>query len=361
MITTLVQPDAAILGDNVAEGACVLVRDGFIVGVGDFARDEADRVQRVEGLLLPGLIDLQVNGAGAHGVEEATVNALDAIARQVWAGGAVAFLPTLITASIDVLCVRLAAVAAWIVGRSERDEHADPVGIHLEGPFLEAVGAHDEAWFCDPTPDRVDALLEAAAGQLALVTLAPGRVGAPAAVAQLRAAGVAIALGHASSAAQFDACVESGASLVTHLFNAMGPLHHRAPGLAGRALDEPRLRCSVIADGIHVHPIMLRNAYRCLGSERTVLVTDSVADAGTRDGAVRDAAGQLAGSTLTMAEAACRWLRMVPSAGPVALARVAASNPADLLGRRDCGDLSKGRRAWFTVLRPDGAMVSLRG
>jgi N-acetylglucosamine-6-phosphate deacetylase len=206
------------------------------------------------------------------------------------------------------------------------------------------------------------------------VTLAPGRAGAAAAVARLRRAGVAVALGHGRRTDELEACVSAGAQLVTHLFNAMGPLHHREPGLAGHALDDARLSCSLIPDGVHVHAAMLRNAYRCLGPERTILVTDSVAAAGMPDGnyqlagatvrlqggVVRDSEGHLAGSALTMADAARGWLRMVDEADACSLARVASTNPARIAGAASLGEIAPGRAAAFCVLAPDGELRSLR-
>lgn len=326
-----------------------------------------------DGLLLPGFIDLQVNGGGGRDVGEATPAALQAVADACWAGGTVAFLPTLITAPFDVLCDRLARVAAWI--DDWRGTGAEPLGIHLEGPFLEVAGAHDESLFLDPTPGRIDALLAAARGRLALVTLAPGRRGAPDAVARLRAAGVAVALGHARSTEQLDACVSAGATLVTHLFNAMGPMHHRDPGLAILALDDPRLSCSLICDGAHVHPAVVRTAFAALGPARTVLVTDAAAPAGCPDGSyrlgdqdviaragiVRRPDGTLAGSALTMAHAA-RHFRTVLGhrCGPWTLAQVASTNAARILGRTDRGRLVAGARAEGTILHADGTCTAWR-
>jgi N-acetylglucosamine-6-phosphate deacetylase len=368
--TIVLLPDTVVLDEAIAAGVAVEVCDGVIARVGR-ADVGSDGVRRIAGTLLPGPIDLQCNGAGGRCVDEASADALDAIARAVWAGGAAAFLPTLITAPFASLVQRVAAVASWIE-RAPRDG-ARPLGIHVEGPFLEVAGTHASEHFLDPTRARVDALLDAARGHLRLVTLAPGRPGAADAIARLREAGVAVALSHAATADGVAACVAAGASLVTHLFNAMGTLHHRAPGLAGVALDEPRLSCSLIPDGVHVADVMVRNAYRCLGPERTILVTDSVAAAGMADGeyvfggqvirarggVVRDAADRLAGSALTMRAAAQGFLRMVPQAGVWSLARVTAANPARILGCRELGRIAPGCRASFAVIDARGELQCL--
>lgn len=334
---------------------------------------DAQAAAEVDALLLPGFIDLQVNGGGGRDVAEATAEALDAVADATWRGGAVAFLPTLTTAPWADLLDQVQRVAVWI--DTWRGQGAEPLGLHVEGPFLEVAGAHDASAFLDPTPARVDALLAAARGRLALLTLAPGRPGAPAAVARLRAARVAVALGHAASPHQLDACAEAGAQLVTHLFNAMGPLHHRDPGVAGLALDDARLTCSLICDGVHVHPAMVRNAFAVLGPDRTLLVSDAVAAAGrpdgtfrlgaheviARDGSVRRADGTLAGSALTMSEAVRRFAAFLgPRCGPWTLGRVAATNPARLLGREDVGSIAPGMRACFTLRHADGSHTARR-
>jgi N-acetylglucosamine-6-phosphate deacetylase len=362
--------DRAVLPDHVTVGARVVCADGRVQRIDTQAGGAG--AGRLRGTLLPGLVDLQVNGAGGHSVDEATGAALDAIARAVWDGGAVAFLPTLITAPWERLLAQVDAVARWCA--TWRDVGAEPLGLHVEGPFLEVGGAHDPACFVDPTPQRIDALLAAARGRLRLVTLASSRPGAADAVRRLRAAGVAVALGHVAATAGFADCVAAGAGMVTHLFNAMGPLHHREPGIAGLALDDARLAAGLIADGAHVHEAMLRNALRILGPDRMVLVTDAVAAAGMPDGeftlqgmrvrsqagVVRDARGVLAGSALTMAQAARNFLRFCPEAGIWTLARVAATNAARLLAADDYGVLAPGRRAAFTLLGDDGAAHCVR-
>lgn len=362
--------DRAVLPHAVLAGTRVAAIDGRIVAIDHVAGGAA--ATRLRGTLLPGFVDLQVNGAGGRSVDEGTPEALDTVARAVWQGGAVAFLPTLITAPWPVLLQQVAAVAQWIDGWS--GQGAEPLGLHLEGPFLQAPGAHDAACFVDPTPQRLHELLAAARGRLRLVTLAHARPGAAEAVATLTAAGVAVALGHCDLAAGFTACVDAGARSVTHLFNVMGKLHHRDLATAALALDDERVRCPLIVDGVHVHPAMVRNAFRMLGPDRFVLVSDAVGAAGmpdgdytlsgsrvaARDGVVRDDRGNLAGSALTMALAARNFLRFVPSAGVWTLAKAAAGNPAATIGADGYGALAIGRRAAFTLLGDDGAFTCLR-
>ena len=293
------------------------------------------------------------------------------MADAVAAGGAVAFLPTLITAPWEILRERTRRVADWVArrGSSPRPGAAVPLGIHLEGPFLEVGGAHDTDHFCDPTPEAIAALLGDAQGLLRLVTLAPGRPGAVAAVAQLREARVAVSFGHADEVDGLASCVRAGATMATHLFNAMSPLHHRDLGVVGAVLDNPELSASLVVDGAHVDPAVVRTAWRALGVDRTILVTDAVAAAGMPDGnyrlgeielaleggVVRDPAGRLAGSALTMGAAVDNLQRFVPAVGDWAAARAAAWNPAAAIGAGEFGGLETGRRAVFSLRGRDGA------
>jgi N-acetylglucosamine-6-phosphate deacetylase len=362
--------ERAVLPETVLVGCRIAVHGGVVTAVEPAAR--AGGAGRYDGTLLPGFVDLQVNGAGGRSVDEATAEALDTVAETVWRGGAVAFLPTLITAPWPRLLEQVAAVSRWIGSWSGRG--AEPLGLHVEGPFLDAPGVHDAQCFLDPTPERVDALLAAAQGRLRLCTLSCSRKGAPAAVARLRAAGVAVALGHAASAHGLTECVGAGAGLVAHLFNAMGAMHHREPGLAGLALDHETLVCPMIVDGAHVHPAMVRNAFRILGPDRMALVTDSVAAAGMpegkyrlagievqlQQGVVRDGQGRLAGSALTMALAAQNFLRIVPRAGRWTLARAASTNPARAIGASAYGRIAPGCKAAFALLGDDGSCRAVR-
>ncbi len=362
--------DCAVLPHVVQSGSHITAVDGRIVAIDQIAAGPGAR--RLRGTLLPGFVDLQVNGAGGRSVDEATPDALDAVAEAVWRGGAVAFLPTLITAPWDRLLAQVDAVARWC--ETWRSVGAEPLGLHLEGPFLEAPGAHDAKCFVDPSPERVRELLAASRSRLRLVTLGNARAGAAAAVKLLVQHGIMCALGHCDRTEGFAACVDAGAAAVTHLFNVMGPMHHRDVGVAGLALDDERVACSLIVDGVHVHPVMLRNAFRILGPDRTVLVTDAVAAAGmpdgdyklsgmrvhARDGVVRDTAGRLAGSALTMGLAARNFLKFVPQAGAWTLARVASTNPARLAVAVDHGGIAVGKRAAFTLLGDDASVTCVR-
>ncbi len=352
--------------------------DGVVQAIHLNRSDQARKATHVEGTLLPGFVDLQVNGAGGRSVQEATPEALDEVARVSALHGGIAFLPTLITAPFDDLLKQVRGVADWIEARvaNPLENAATPLGMHVEGPFLVTPGAHPPECLVDPTLSRIEALLEAGRGRIRLVTLAPSREGAAEAVARLREADVCVSLGHGAGTSGIAACVAAGAAKVTHLFNAMGPWNHRDPGLVGTVLDSQALSCGLIADGIHVHETWVRLAARLLGPERLVLVTDCASAMGMpdgdyqlsdmtvtlRDGAVRDKDGTLAGSALTMYQAAENYLRWVPEADAASLARTASWNPAALIGAQDrFGAIRVGSAARFALLRPDSSVTSVTG
>ncbi len=368
MTTHLLQPERIVLPDAIAVGALVEVVDGIIRDI-RFEKDPSAR--QIPGTLLPGLIDLQVNGAGGRSVQEASTEALDHIAQCVGEHGASAFLPTLITEEWSALLAQVRCVAQWI--ENYRGAGATPLGIHVEGPFLINAGAHDPAWLIDPTSERIRELLDAGAGKIRLVTLAPGRAGAPAAVAALCEAGVTVSLGHGTGQQGISECVAAGATMATHLFNAMGNSDHREPGMAHTLMETQEVSCSLIPDGHHVHPILVRQALKLIGVARCILITDSVSATGMPDGeyvlgqlpvtlqngTVRNADGTLAGAALTMAEAANRFLSMVPDASAWCLGQVASRNPAQCIAAKNWGVLEPGRRAEFALLQENGSLTRI--
>jgi N-acetylglucosamine-6-phosphate deacetylase len=274
------------------------------------------------------------------------------------AQGVTAWCPTLVTAPLDRFDAPLARIAAR---RASATAGPEILGAHLEGPFLGgAPGAHrrehvialDLPWLADLPP------------VVRVVTLAPELAGAAEAIRLLVDRGILVSLGHSTATLEEATTgADAGARLVTHLFNGMGPLHHRTPGLLGAALADDRLTPSLIADGVHVHVAALRAAARAKGPGGWVLVTDAVAwrdgrlEAGGErrvaivDGAPRLANGTIAGSSLTM-DAAVR--RMVGEAGiPLEdVVAAASTTPARLLGRSDLGRLAVGARADLVLLTP---------
>jgi N-acetylglucosamine-6-phosphate deacetylase len=302
-------------------------------------------------VLVPGFVDLQVNGIGAVDVAAATEAHWSALDEALLAQGVTTWCPTIVTAPLDELEASLAGIAA----AAARDGGGRPeiAGAHLEGPFLAVHGAHRPEFVRDVV-DRH--WLENLGDALRIVTLAPELPGAVAAIAALSARGVLVSLGHSACTAEVAReATEAGARLVTHLGNAMGPLHQRAPGLLGAALADDRLSVSVIADLVHTHPVFVAMAFAAKSAQGVALVTDAVATTpgSASPGPPRLADGTLAGSVLTMERAVSN----VVGPGGVSLAhavQAAATTPARLLGLDDRGALAPGRRADLVALEAKG-------
>ena len=362
-------PDVLVLPEGVHNDLAVRVSEGRVEGIASPDSWPGDPHVNLNGTLLPGALDLQVNGAGGRSVDEASSEALDLVARVVLEGGATSFLPTLISAPFEELLDQVRGVASWISGWSGAG--ARPLGMHVEGPFLEVPGAHPPGSLVDPTPERVDALLSAAGEHLTLVTLAPERAGALDATRRLTAAGTRVSIGHAADPAQLAACVDAGANLATHLFNVMSPIHHRDASVALAVMDDPRLTCGLVGDGHHVSPAAMRLAWRSLGRERLALVTDCAPPAGAGDGefdlgsvrvraeggVVRDGAGRLAGSAALMRDVVRGFGEAVPGLDGSDWAHLCSVTPAAAIGLK--AGIKVGSSARFSLLGPEGVLQAV--
>jgi N-acetylglucosamine-6-phosphate deacetylase len=269
----IVTPLGVIAGEvEVADGAIVAVVER---GVTPGACDLGDR------WLVPGFIDGHLHGGAGAQCNSSDPDEIAAVARFHAAHGTTSMLATMVAAPVGELVGALRAVSR----ASSVDGGATVLGAHLEGPFLNPrrPGAMDAGSFVDCSGSVLARLLDA--GGVRMMTLAPELPGALPLIAQLAGAGVIASLGHSeASDAVVRRAVSAGARSVTHLFNAMGPLHHRAPGLAGAALDLSALSCELICDGLHVSAPVMRIAVRAAGTARIRLVTDAMAGAGMPDG-----------------------------------------------------------------------------
>src|SRR2546423_11814027 len=239
------------------------------VGRGDPPSRPDDEVVAAPGeIIAPGFIDLQVNGYAGHDAA-AGAEAVAALSDALPATGVTAFLPTLISAPVEV-----GAAFAAAVGAAAEAQGARVLGAHIEGPFLNPSfrGAHLRAHLAEPTPENVD-IIEAARPRL--VTLAPELPGALAAAERFHRAGIVVAAGH--TGADFEQgrkAIAAGVRFATHIYNAMPPVHHRRPGIALALLLDPRVTTGVIADGEHVHPSVCEQLFRVKGASRIALTTD---------------------------------------------------------------------------------------
>ena len=352
-------------GDLLLEGGRIAAR----LGTGERAGSDARNLDLAGSRLAPGFIDLHFHGALAFRDASDFEVVLDDAARSLMRHGTTAFLATTVAWPAPELAARVTRLAAVLDGHSARA--ASPIGIHLEGPWIRsgAAGAQPRAAIRPFDPAEGEEILARGEGWVRMVTLAPEVEGVAVLEAALGRRGIAIALGHSlADADQVLAAIDRGARHVTHLFNAMGPMHQRAPGLAGVALGEERLTCDLICDGVHVHPAMVRLAARAKG-DRLILITDRVDPPGGEsegfgsgpvrdDGtAIRMTDGNLAGSRLTL-DAAVRRLR--EAAGLTLLEAVAACTlrPARVLGiESERGTLRPGARADFALLDDEGRVL----
>jgi len=349
MTSTTIAASTVVTPDGLLEPGEVVIDAGRITAVRPARGVAPDRI------LAPGFIDLQVNGHDDVNCASATGDAWERMDALLIAQGVTAWCPTLVTAPLERFAAPLERIAV-AAARPPGANRPAILGAHLEGPFLGgAPGAHP--------PDLLRPLdldwLAALPPIVRVVTIAPELAGAAAATRLLVQRGVLVSLGHSTATLdEAEACATAGARLVTHLFNGMGPLHHRVAGLAVAALSDTRLTPSLIADAIHVHPAMLGIAARAKGPGGWVLVTDAVAWRDGRiaegrvelvDGAPRLGDGTLAGSALTM-DAAIR--RMVVECGiPLEDTIAAASTtPARLMGDAGRGRIAPGARADLVAL-----------
>ena len=310
--------------------------------------------------LAPGFVDLQVNGSFGVDVIKHP-GSLDRLSEKLLSTGTTSYLPTVISLPLESYPALLPRISPGAKAGAE------PLGLHLEGPFINPAkrGAHPEVNVSHPDAGALRAMLDLTL--VRMVTLAPEMPGAGDLVPVASERGAVVSLGH--SDATFEealAALDSGVRSVTHLFNAMSPMHHRDPGVPGAALIHREAVCGIIADGRHVHPGMVRLAYEKLGADRLFLVTDAMSAAGMDagdyslgdhrvrmgDGVPRLEDGTIAGSVLLMDEALRNVLAFTGCSLPEAV-RMAATTPANLLGEDLKGRLAPGSDADVVVLSPD--------
>jgi len=368
----------AITPQEEIRDAMVIVEGEKIAAVG--SREEvavpadARLVEASGDTLIPGFVDLHVHGAGGHDVMEATPEALDAAAETLARGGTTSFLATTVTAAPERICASAAGIAKYAKerknGQHAPSARAEVVGIHFEGPFISAArrGVHPREWIAAPSAELFGRMLEAAGGLARILTLAPEAPGGLELVKDAQDSGLVVSMGHTDATyEQAMAAIEHGASHAAHVFNAMRPFSHRDTGVLGAVFTSPRVTAELIADGVHVDAAAIKLLLKAKGPEKVILVSDGTAATGMGDGryrlgdfevevkggAVRNAEGKLAGSTLTLDRA----LRNITDLGVrmVNAVRMLTLQPAQLLGiEKRKGSLMAGADADLVLL--DGKM-----
>ncbi|WP_019355152.1 N-acetylglucosamine-6-phosphate deacetylase [Streptomyces sp. AA1529] len=360
-----------VVPEGVRENGSVVVEGRTLAGIGPGGPAGADApgtpAPAAETLdlgghwIVPGFVDLHVHGGGgasfSAGSQEESLTAI----RTHRAHGTTTMAASTVTGDLDDLCRQAASL-------SELAEQGDLAGVHFEGPFISCNrrGAHDESLLRDPDPGDVRKLLDAARGRAVMMTLAPERPGGLDSVRLLADSGVIAAIGHTDGDYEGTReAVDAGATVATHLFNAMPPLGHRQPGPIAALLEDDRVTVELINDGTHLHPAVLGLAFEAAGPGRVAFITDAMGAAGMGDGryplgglevVVRDGVARLvegdsiAGSTLTLDQAFKRAVTVdrLPVADAV---QALSANPARLLGVADrTGSLEPGKLADLVVL-----------
>lgn len=376
--TLMLRRARLVLPDRIAENASLLIEGGRIARL--LARDQsarADETLDLEGLaLLPGFIDVHIHGAVGVDTTEATAADLGRVARFLVEHGVTAWLPTLVPAPDEDYRRAISAIHRLMTEQDERaakgDVAARALGVHYEGPFVNVAqcGALRTQYFRTYAErsdlDSLPTIGEP--GAVHMTTVAPEIEGGIELVRELRRRRWVIAIGHTrADVCTLDRACEEGAHHMTHFMNAMAPLHHRAPGPVGWGLLRDDVTCDVIADGVHLDPLMLRLVLKCKTAERLALISDAVAPAGLGDGnyrlwgetitvqngRTRNERGSIAGSVISMSDA----VRLMISLGVplVDVARMAATNPARLLGVEALyGAIEEGKRGDLVALDGDG-------
>jgi len=358
------------------EQPLLLVEDRIIAEVTSRARREVPgncrSVDFGEGILAPGFIDIHIHGGAGHDVMEAGADALPPIERLLAAHGVSSYFPTTVTAPMEATLSALARLADAIDAAeksSARDLRARPLGIHLEGPFIshKRRGVHPPENLLTPSVAAFDRFWQAARGHIRVLTIAPELPGAVEVIAEASARRVCVSLGH--SDADLNAAragIAAGARHATHTFNAMRPLDHRDPGILGEVLTDSRLSADIIADGIHLDPIIVELFLKAKGPDAAVLITDATAATGMPDGRYRLGSlevevkdgrcmvgGKLAGSVLNMDRAVRNVVQFARWELQQAV-RLATLNPARVAGVKLGGVLEAGAPADLVVLSPSG-------
>ena len=312
---------------EVIERPLVFVADGYIAKVSRTDEQQIPAGLKVvnlgDAILVPGFIDMHIHGGAGRDVMDSAEDALPVVERLLFRHGVTSYFPTTVTAPVDITLAALHRLADRIECaencENEISKCARPLGIHLEGPFIshKRPGVHPLENLLPPTLEMFEKFWQAARGRIKVMTIAPELEGAKELIAEATRRGVCVSMGHSDAdtrAAQSG--IAAGARHATHTFNAMRPLDHREPGILGEVLTDERLTAEIIADGVHVDPLVVDLFLRAKGPETSVLVTDGTAATGMPNGKYRlgslevDVAdgkctsnGKLAGSVLTLDQA----------------------------------------------------------
>ncbi|WP_330175122.1 N-acetylglucosamine-6-phosphate deacetylase [Streptomyces sp. NBC_01498] len=370
--STVLTGARVVLPTGVVENGRVRVEDGRIAEAGPAPSVEGcpGELDLTGHWVVPGFVDMHNHGGGGASFTSGSADEVLKGVRTHQEHGTTTLVASTVTGEMDFLARR----AGFL---SELVEQGDLAGIHFEGPFISPCrkGAHSESLLRHPDPAEVRKLLDAARGTARMVTLATELPGGIDSVRLLAEHGVIAAIGHTDATyEQTTVAIEAGATVATHLFNAMPPLGHRAPGPIAALLEDERVTVELINDGTHLHPAALELAFHRAGADRVALITDAMDAAGFGDGIyqlgpleveVKEGVarlaegGSIAGSTLTL-DTAFRRAATVDRLPVTDIVRAISANPARLLGLDDrVGSLEPGKDADLVILDADFAVVGV--
>ena len=374
-MSTLITAATIVTGSEILRPGWVEVDGQAVVGLGsgEPPRPLTDGdVALGDATVVPGFVDMHTHGGGGGAFPVATEEETAAAVALHWRHGTTTIVASLVSAHADELLREVTVLAQQV-----EDGLID--GIHLEGPWLapSKKGAHEPATLRHPDPAEVAALIEAGRGTIRMVTIAPELDGALAAIRQMADAGVVAAVGHTDATYdQTRAAIDAGATVATHLFNAMRPVHHREPGPVVALMEDPRVTVEIVGDGVHLHPALFRDVCVWAGTDRVSLVTDAMAAAGMPDGeytlgsltvevdggvAHLTGTDTIAGSTATMDQLFRFALEHAPGDADARLLTAVALtsvNPARAVGFPEA-DLRVGAAADLVVLDAGAAVAGV--
>ncbi|MFJ3900059.1 N-acetylglucosamine-6-phosphate deacetylase [Streptomyces sp. NPDC090025] len=360
-VSTVLAGARVVLPTGIVENGRVIVENGKIAGS---APADTPALDLSGHWLVPGFVDMHNHGGGGASFTSGTVDDVLTGIHTHRLHGTTTVVASFVTGEMDFLVQRAGLL-------SELAEQGDLAGLHFEGPFISPCrkGAHDETLLRDPDPAEVRKLIDAGRGHARMVTLATELPGGIDSVRLLAEHGVIAAIGHTdASYEQTQAAIDAGATVATHLYNAMPALGHRAPGPIAALLEDERITVELINDGTHLHPAALELAFHHAGPHRVAFITDAMDAAGFGDGnymlgplavEVKDSVarlvegGSIAGSTLTL-DRAFKRAATIDKLPVESVVQAISANPAKLLGVYDkVGSLEPGKDADLVVLDAD--------
>lgn len=363
--------------EEISEGH-IIVEDGKIEKVGSGCKVKGFKNNEIIDArgktVIPGLIDLHLHGGGGHDIMEMNAEAMENIAAAHAKNGTTGYLATIITAPLE----KMAEIVTWLNKYKTNANGAEMLGIHVEGPYLnpKQKGAHDEEILRLPDLKEIEQLVNSGHGKIKVFTIAPELPGALEAISYIKSQGIVVSVGHSNATfIEMQAAIREGLSHASHLFNGMRGMHQREPGVVGAVINNKEVTAEIIADGIHVHPEMLRFLTTIKDKAQIILVTDATAAAGQGDGVYRLGNqrikvskgiarledGTMAGSTLTMIRAIENMVKIVGLEFKEALA-MATINPARVINIDDRkGSLEAGKDADMVIINNYEVLLTMAG